>query len=660
VSIAGDQALVGHTLNERYVIHERIARGGMASVFRATDLRLDRTVAIKIMHAHLGDADDFRQRFVAEAKAAAKLNHRNVVAVFDQGTDGDIAYLVMEYVPGRTLRDVIRDEGPMTPLQALAYLDPILQALAQAHQAGLIHRDMKPENVLIHPSGEVKVADFGLARAVSNSTTHSSGTLIGTVSYLAPEVVTHQGADPRADVYACGAMLFEMLTGVKPHVADTPIQVAYLHVNADVPAPSARVSGLPDYVDALVARATARDRERRSLDARAMLQQVRQVRHALTSGSVSDPELAADLLPAARGGAYDEPTQQVDVVAPFDGGDVEATAPPVSEPTVAWSPTPEGSEVAVAESESEPAEQPESKDSGRTSRRGLVLLIGALVALLLAALGGWYYGVGRYTETPELTNLSREEAVKTAEKAGFTVKFGAEEFSEEVEAGHVIETDPKAGDRILPDSAITATLSKGKERYEVPDLAGKSLDEAKTVIGSLNLKLGDTSEEYHEQIPEGAVIGVADHKVGDKVKRDTVLNLVVSKGREPLPITDFTGKKADEARAGLEGAGFLVKVEEKSSDKVDKGVVISQNPAGGTAFRGDTITLVVSKGEAIGRAPALTGMREEEAEKAADKAGFTLEATRSPIAGKRARVRFQTPDAGSKLRKGETITVFLS
>ncbi|WP_293786583.1 protein kinase, partial [uncultured Aeromicrobium sp.] len=326
MTVTGDQALVGHTLDGRYVIHERIARGGMASVFRATDLRLDRVVAVKIMHAGLGDADDFRRRFVSEAKAAAKLNHRNVVAVFDQGTDGDFTYLVMEYVPGRTLRDVLRAQAPMSAQQALAYLDPILQALAEAHAAKLIHRDVKPENVLITPSGEVKVADFGLARAVSSSTAHTGGALIGTVSYLAPEVVLHRGSDPRADVYACGAMLFEMLTGRKPHVADTPIQIAYLHVNVDIPAPSTLVSGLPDYVDALVARATARDPQRRSPDARALLYQVRQVRRALAEGADDDPELTADLLPSTPRTNQDEPTQAVDVVPLGSAADPAPTA----------------------------------------------------------------------------------------------------------------------------------------------------------------------------------------------------------------------------------------------------------------------------------------------------------------------------------------------
>lgn len=656
MSVAGDQALVGHTLDERYVIHERIARGGMASVFRATDLRLDRVVAVKIMHADLGDADDFRQRFVAEAKAAAKLNHRHVVAVFDQGTDGDITYLVMEYVPGRTLRDVVRDTAPMSPQQALAFLDPILQALSEAHAARLIHRDVKPENVLITPAGDVKVADFGLARAVSTSTTHSGGgALIGTVSYLAPEVVLHRGADPRADVYACGAMLFEMLTGDKPHAADTPIQVAYLHVNEDVAPPSTLVPELPDYVDALVARATARDPERRSPDARALLHQVRQVRHALAAGLPDDPELAADLRPSRRPDAADEPTQQVDLTGfPLDADEhaTVATRAALPEHTMAWAP------AAAGVVEEEPAE--EAPASRRRPRRGAVLLLAALVALAVVAFAGWYLADGRYTDAPDLTSMSREEAVSAAESAGFEVEFAPDAFDEEIPADHVISTDPEPGERVLPGTLISITISKGQERYEIPDLAGKTLDEARTVVGSLNLQIGETSEEFHEEIPEGSVIRIANHEVGEQVKRDTSLDLVISKGREPIAITDFTGKTADEAQAGLQEAGFLVNVEEQFSDEVDEGVVISQNPQGGSAFRGDTVTIVVSQGPEIIEVPDLSGMTEDEARKALEDLGLEINATRNPLAGDDPKVRFQSPSAGSERERGDTVTVFFS
>lgn len=344
MTLTRDEALVGSVLSDRYLIGERIARGGMASVFQATDRRLDRGVAIKIMHHGLGDDQLFTDRFVREAKSAAKLNHRNVVSVFDQGKDGEVTYLVMEYVPGHTLRDLMREEAPMPPYRALELLEQVLVALSAAHAAKIIHRDVKPENVLITPDGDVKVADFGLARAVSAATTATGGTLIGTVSYLAPEIVTNDGADARSDVYACGAMLFEMLTGVKPHSGESPIQVAYKHVHEDIGPPSAVQAGIPPYVDALVARATVRDRDQRSTDARVMLQQVRSVQRALDAGLTDDPDLVADLMPGGRV-ADDAPTVSVPRVAlgavpaaamASDGAPTESVR--LSEPTVQWSP----------------------------------------------------------------------------------------------------------------------------------------------------------------------------------------------------------------------------------------------------------------------------------------------------------------------------------
>ncbi|HEX7716307.1 MAG TPA: protein kinase, partial [Marmoricola sp.] len=273
--------LIGRVLDGRYRIGPRIARGGMATVYQATDLRLDRTVAVKVMHAGLGEDADFVARFEREARHAARLSHPNVVAVFDQGDDDGTLFLVMEYVPGLTLRDLIRKEAPMEPGKALGVLEPVLAALAAAHSAGMIHRDVKPENVLLATdpdsgAGRIKVADFGLARAVNAETQHTAtgGVLIGTVSYLSPELVVDGKADPRSDVYAAGVLLYEMLTGQKPHQADSPIQVAYKHVHEDVPPPSQRVPGLPPYVDALVARATARDKDLRPSDARVLLHQV--------------------------------------------------------------------------------------------------------------------------------------------------------------------------------------------------------------------------------------------------------------------------------------------------------------------------------------------------------------------------------------------------
>ena len=290
--------LTGRVLDGRYLIGSRIARGGMATVYEATDLRLDRTVAVKVMHPGLGDDDEFAARFVAEARAAAKLSHPNVVAVFDQGNDDGTVFLAMELIPGHTLRDTIGKEAPLSPARTLALLEPVVSALASAHRAGLIHRDVKPENVLIADDGRIKVADFGLAKAMSATTQHTAtGVLIGTVSYVAPELVVEGRSDARADVYAVGVILYELLTGKKPHEGETPIQVAYKHVHEDVPPPSRRVPGIPDYVDALVARATARDREQRPADAGVLLHHLRRVNQAVTSGVRSDPDLVDDLLP---------------------------------------------------------------------------------------------------------------------------------------------------------------------------------------------------------------------------------------------------------------------------------------------------------------------------------------------------------------------------
>ena len=301
--------LVGQLLDGRYRVGERIARGGMATVYEATDLRLDRLVAIKVMPHALAEDETFSQRFVREARAAARLTHPNVVAVYDQGDDNGTLFLAMEYVAGRhTLRDLIRDEAPLPPPRALSLMEEILKAIAAAHESGIIHRDVKPENVLINPRGQIKVADFGLARAISSATTATAtgGVLMGTVSYLPPELVTDGAADARSDVYSLGVLLFELLTGRKPHEGDSPIQIAYKHVHDDVPAPSSFVPDVPPYLDAFVARATARQRDLRPADAHVMLQQLRRVRHALDNGVLDDQELTDDLTPTIAISAHPE------------------------------------------------------------------------------------------------------------------------------------------------------------------------------------------------------------------------------------------------------------------------------------------------------------------------------------------------------------------
>ncbi|RFU41335.1 serine/threonine protein kinase, partial [Actinomadura logoneensis] len=273
--------LVGRVLDGRYRIESRIARGGMATVYLARDVRLDRVVAIKVMHAGLASDDEFVARFIGEAKAAAALSHPNVVAVYDQRTDGEHVFLVMEYVPGRTLRDLLAERGRIGPREALTLMQPVLAALGAAHRAGMVHRDVKPENVLISEDGQAKVADFGLARAESASKMTKTGLIIGTVGYLAPEQVVTGNADVRSDVYAAGILLYELLTGELPHRADSALAVAYKHVNEVVPPPSLAVQGLPPQVDALVTRATSHSPDERFPDANAFLAAVAEVVNGL-------------------------------------------------------------------------------------------------------------------------------------------------------------------------------------------------------------------------------------------------------------------------------------------------------------------------------------------------------------------------------------------
>jgi serine/threonine protein kinase/beta-lactam-binding protein with PASTA domain len=663
VTLTGDEALVGRVLNERYLMGERIARGGMASVFKATDQRLDREVAIKVMHHGLGDDQQFTQRFVREAKSAAKLNHRNVVSVFDQGTDGDITYLVMEYVPGHTLRDVMREEAPMPPYRALELLEQVLIALSAAHTARIIHRDVKPENVLITPDNEVKVADFGLARAVSAATTATGGTLIGTVSYLAPEIVTNDGADARSDVYACGAMLYEMLTGFKPHSGESPIQVAYKHVHEDIGAPSALQPGIPPYVDALVARATVRDRDQRSTDARVMLQQVRSVQRALAAGLVDDPELVADLQPGGR--VDDDPDAPTVAVPRAVIGAVAATSATIDEHTMQWSsgvvdPPPQPQVASKALGLDPPMSREQyGEAAGRPhSRRGRYLLIAAVVIALLAGLLTYYFTVLRYDDTPVLIGSTEAAAKKSAVDAGFTFKVSKRDFSETAPAGTVISTDPDPGDKILPGHAIAVVVSKGPDRVNIPagNLTGLRISAAKAELAKVDLVLGKRTGVYDETIAKDLIVRADGVTAQDALRRGESVNVLVSKGRKPIPVKSYVGSTLAAATSALEKADFKVTSSEAFSDTVAAGRIISQSPDSGSKFKGDTITLVVSKGPELIAIPDVRGMRKSDARAALQAAGFKVFSIYVPFAGNYT-VRNQSPAPGEMVKRGTQVTI---
>jgi serine/threonine-protein kinase len=669
--------LVGQVLDGRYRIVQRLARGGMATVYQAVDTRLTRTVAVKVMHVGLGDDVEFARKFDREARAAARLSHPNVVSVFDQGQgvlDGHTVrpYIVMEYVDGPTLRDLIVDEAPMTPARALEVLEPVLAALAAAHDAGLVHRDVKPENVLISDRGQIKVADFGLAKAVSSQTsTATQGLLIGTVSYLPPELVVSGRADARSDVYSTGVVLFELLTGRKPHTGETPIQVAYAHVHNDVPAPSAvaPAAGIPPYVDALVLAATAREASARPHDARVLLTQVRRARAALRQGLLDDPELTEDLSalqqPAFEGADH-ERTQVVQSAGAHALGAAPPSAPPrvpAAQPgTPVFAPPvgragPPPVQTRPRQVSAERAAALRERQS-RKRRRGWLALLLVLLLATAAAVASWYLVDGRFTTAPALASLDRSDAEQVAQRAGLDLRT-AEAYSESVPKDVVISTEPGPGAKIVDGGQIAAVVSRGPERHPMPAVVGLTRAAATAAVAAADLGSVTVTQVWSATAPAGEVLR-ASASVGASLKPGTPVALTVSKGPKPIRVVDQTGKPADEAGAALRRAGFTVADQAENSDDVPEGRVIRQSPDSGHGQKGDTVTVTRSLGPVLVTVPNVQAMGVRAAEQVMRDAGFKTEV--KPAALTDLGVGFVVatgPRARSQAPRGSTITLYV-
>ncbi len=631
--------LIGHVLDGRYRVDARIAVGGMATVYRALDTRLDRVLALKVMHPSLVTDQVFVARFTREARSAARLAHPNVVGVFDQGTDGTHVYLAMEYVDGCTLRDVLRERGALQPRAALDLLEPMLAALGAAHRAGLVHRDMKPENVLIGDDGRVKVADFGLVGAVDGQTSTNTDSLLGTVSYLAPEQIEHGVSDTRTDLYACGVMLYEMLTGAKPHSGGTPAQVLYQHLQADVPAPSGVVPGLAPGLDALVARAAARNPEQRPADAVALLSETRATRGALSPEELdARPPQARDL--GERG------TEHLTTVLPRpvddapDGPSVERTARFSTPPVAA---RPEG-----------PAEVRERRGPRRGPRRSTLVVLGAVLAVLLGA-GVWYINSGQFIRTPGVLSLPEGKARAELRDAGLEVRV-ERDHSLAVDRGHVMESDPRPGERIRRNGSVTIVVSRGPEVVKVPDLAGTPLADARRELKDVDLEPGLVTRAFDATVPRGSVIAT-EPAAGTEKRPGSAVKLTVSKGPE-IDVPDVTGQDVESARKTLLDAGLGVRVaEEREFSEQEKGAVAAQSPeAGAVRAAGETVTLTVSKGPDLVEAPDVEGMSLDEARAALEKAGFTVAVRRLFIGDT---VFNQSPDPGEQAPRGSEIVVWV-
>jgi serine/threonine-protein kinase len=661
--------LVGRLLDGRYEITQRLARGGMATVYRAVDTRLTRTVAVKVMHVGLGDDAEFARKFDREARAAAKLSHPNVVSVFDQGQDlggpNSRPYIVMEYVEGQTLRDVLNRESPMPAARALEIIEPVLAALAAAHDAGLVHRDVKPENVLISERGRIKVADFGLAKAVSSQTsTATQGLLIGTVSYLPPELVVSGRADARSDVYSTGVVLFELLTGRKPHTGDTPIQIAYAHVHRDVPPPSVGPTAgpIPPYVDALVTRATARDASLRQPDAKVFLAQVRRARLAIQQRR-GDDQLTRELrtapqVPVGTSKRRDRADYEVTQMVPSPMAAPRTQPRPASTPHTVIDAPPPAVPRAVHQPTAARLAASERERRARKRRRGWLALLLVVLISASAALAGWYLMEGRFTTAPALDSLSKAEAERVASKVGLSINF-SEAHSETVAKGMVITTEPGPGTKILRGGMIEASLSKGPERYPMPAVVGLSRSAAEAAIQKAKLAVGKVTDGFSDQVAAGLVLK-ASERAGAKLKKSSTIDLVVSSGPKPLVITDYQGTPYDAAVAALRGAGFRVAERSAYSNKVAKDLVLRQRPGSGRGAPGETITLTRSLGSLQVTVPNVQRMAVPAARKVMRQAGFKTQV--QPIRPDQKGpgfVVYTNPVARTALAKGSTIILYV-
>jgi serine/threonine-protein kinase len=674
--------LVGHVFGDRYRIVERLARGGMATVYRAVDTRLDRIVAVKVMHEGLGDDMDFARKFDREARAAARLSHPNIVAVFDQGEDRGRPYIVMEYVEGRTLRQVIATQAPLSPEKALSYIEPVVKALAAAHEVGLVHCDVKPENVIISDRGVVKVADFGLAKAVTGQTvTATQGLLIGTVSYIPPELVTSGRATSRSDVYSAGVVLFELLTGRKPHTGETPIQVAYAHVHADVPAPSSlgrHKVAIPDYVDALVAACTRRNPAERPVDGHAMHLRVARARKALLRGLDDDP-LLAERLGAGPGADISDPApaSPVSPVRPDARTVLIRTKTPTEPSSWRFVPRAEMSEKRLqASTPMSPMDiDARTPQGSRTSsvrplvrvsqtkvhrrRRGLVALVLLLLVGLVGGGGAYYYfAEARWTTTPNLDAMTEQDARAALVTAVLGVNV-TREYSETVSASHVIRTDPIGGARILRDGTVTMVVSQGPERFDAPTIVGLARADAVAALTRLTLAVGTVTEAYDETVPVGTVVSSA-VEPGTQLKRGATVDFVVSKGPKPIDIASYEGKSADQATTDLQALGFVVTSTQANSATLAAGLVISQAPSSGQGKKGDTIALVVSKGPVMVAVPTVRGKSKADATTILQAAGFQVTIKSIVSGGIAFGIAYGTdPGAGTLVAQGSTISMLV-
>jgi len=625
--------LSGELIDNRYQLIRLVANGGMAAIYEGLDTRLDRKVAVKIMHPHLAQDEAFVNRFIREAKAAAALSHPNIVAVQDQGwNQGGVpaVFLVMELVEGNTLREYLNERGRFEIKDAINYLTPILSALAAAHALGIVHRDVKPENILISHDGHVKIADFGLARGeiIGSTMTAESSVILGSVSYLSPEQVQRGVADARSDVYAVGIVAFEMLTGEKPFIGESPIQIAYMHVNQDIPPLRSKRKEIPTNLDALISKATNRDPDLRPRNAGDFLNALLAIHVEL------DPKKSQ---------------MKLDLDLPID---------PIRIKTKSKIRDKEIIEKITEVKESSGALRKGEEKSKRASKR---VRRNRKVALFLAiALGvvGWYtlVGPGSRIVVPSTVGGSYSDALSALKPVGITNVIVEKKFSEDIAAGIIIESVPPGGGRLENGASVRLVISKGPERYLLATLVGLTPEAAVAAITRNPLKVGTTIEVFSNKIPKGFVVG-SKPKAGTKLKRDAIVNIIVSKGIETVPLASYVGKSGEQALNELTNAGFNVESNFVFDEYVLVGMVVSQIPTGSVAVpKGSKVVLTVSKGTEFVYIPNLLSIPESVAINTLKDLELKVVVKRLGVK-KLNKVVSVSPKIGSKVKRGTVVTI---
>lgn len=626
--------LSGELIDKRYQLIRLVANGGMASIYEALDTRLDRKVAVKIMHPHLAQDEAFVNRFIREAKAAAALSHPNIVAVQDQGwNQGGVpaVFLVMELIEGNTLREYLNERPLFEVKDAINYLTPILSALAAAHSLGIVHRDIKPENILISKEGRIKIADFGLARGdlIGSTMTVESSVILGSVSYLSPEQVQRGVADERSDVYAVGVVAFEMLTGSKPFIGESPIQIAYMHVNQDIPSLRSKRKEIPQSLDSLISKATNRNPDLRPKNATEFLNELESI-HVAIDPKRSQMKLDLDL--------------PVEPIREKLRTKVEKSEN-LEEETQVIPPSPR---------QVRRGEEKKQRASKRVRRNRKV----ALFLAIALGVGGWYtlVGPGSRIVIPSMVGGSYKDAVTALTPLGLNNIVVEKKFDENIAAGVIIGSLPTGGGKVDIGGSVTLIISKGAERYTIGSLEGLTSQAATAAIEKYPLKVGTTSEVFSNKIPKGFVV-TSEPKNGVKVKRDSIINLVVSKGVETIPLVSYLGKSGEQALNELTDAGFNVESSFAFNENVLAGAVVNQTPAGNiVAPKNSTVVLVVSKGSEYVFIPNLFSIQESVAINTLENIELKVIVKKLGVKAVK-RVTNISPKVASKVKRGSTVTI---